>query len=179
MLKVARAVAVAAPLDAGTAHFDASNLEFTTLDVGNPSTNVIPEVVAGAVRSPGEAPAQLVGERLRRPQVVEADVEGPTNAVAFLTRPDAFVERVTEAIAAETGLRPVLSTTPVDRREPVEIGHRHALVDLVHGPPDEAELDHRAFVERVTEAIAAETGLRPVLSTTGGTSDARFIKDGK
>ena len=32
----------AEPLDGGTAHFDASNLEFTTLDVGNPATNVIP-----------------------------------------------------------------------------------------------------------------------------------------
>jgi hypothetical protein len=56
MLKVARASAgitlvaglptsivvaqglLAEPLDAGTAHFDASNLEFTTMDVGNPAT---------------------------------------------------------------------------------------------------------------------------------------------
>ena len=30
------------PLDGGTQHFDASNLEFTTLDVGNPTANVIP-----------------------------------------------------------------------------------------------------------------------------------------
>jgi succinyl-diaminopimelate desuccinylase len=29
----------------------------------------------------------------------------------------------------------------------------------------------------LVEAIAAETGRRPVLSTTGGTSDARFIKN--
>ena len=34
-----------------------------------------------------------------------------------------------------------------------------------------------AFVDLVAEAIRAETGLTPVLSTTGGTSDARFIKD--
>ena len=27
------------------------------------------------------------------------------------------------------------------------------------------------------EAVEAETGKRPALSTTGGTSDARFIKD--
>jgi succinyl-diaminopimelate desuccinylase len=32
-------------------------------------------------------------------------------------------------------------------------------------------------VELVASAVAAETGRRPVLSTTGGTSDARFIKD--
>ncbi|GGC79984.1 succinyl-diaminopimelate desuccinylase [Chelatococcus reniformis] len=33
------------------------------------------------------------------------------------------------------------------------------------------------FVELVAEAVAGETGRRPALSTTGGTSDARFIKD--
>lgn len=33
------------------------------------------------------------------------------------------------------------------------------------------------FVEIVADAAEAETGRRPALSTTGGTSDARFIKD--
>ena len=32
------------------------------------------------------------------------------------------------------------------------------------------------FVERVAKAVEAETGLKPALSTTGGTSDARFIQ---
>ena len=32
------------------------------------------------------------------------------------------------------------------------------------------------FVGLVAEAVEAETGRRPTLSTTGGTSDARFIK---
>jgi succinyl-diaminopimelate desuccinylase len=34
-----------------------------------------------------------------------------------------------------------------------------------------------AFSELVTHAVAQETGLRPELSTGGGTSDARFLKD--
>mgnify|MGYP003348442533 FL=1 len=34
-----------------------------------------------------------------------------------------------------------------------------------------------AFVGLVQDAVAAETGLVPRLSTAGGTSDARFIKD--
>jgi succinyl-diaminopimelate desuccinylase len=34
-----------------------------------------------------------------------------------------------------------------------------------------------AFSELVIAAVEAETGLRPELSTTGGTSDARFLKD--
>ena len=33
-----------------------------------------------------------------------------------------------------------------------------------------------AFVDMVAAAVEAETGRRPALSTTGGTSDARFIK---
>jgi succinyl-diaminopimelate desuccinylase len=33
------------------------------------------------------------------------------------------------------------------------------------------------FIDLVTGAISKVTGRRPALSTTGGTSDARFIKD--
>src|SRR5690606_16670419 len=32
----------AEPIDAGTGHFPATNLEVTTIDVGNPASNVIP-----------------------------------------------------------------------------------------------------------------------------------------
>src|SRR5579864_8747328 len=35
-------VALQAPLDQGSEHFDPSNLEFTTVDVGNPTVNLIP-----------------------------------------------------------------------------------------------------------------------------------------
>lgn len=34
-----------------------------------------------------------------------------------------------------------------------------------------------AFVDLVAKAVKAETGVEPVLSTSGGTSDARFVKD--
>ena len=34
-----------------------------------------------------------------------------------------------------------------------------------------------AFTDLVAGAVAAETGAAPALSTTGGTSDARFVKD--
>ncbi len=33
------------------------------------------------------------------------------------------------------------------------------------------------FVETVSDAVQAETGRMPVLSTSGGTSDARFIRN--
>ena len=35
----------------------------------------------------------------------------PTNALAFLTPPDSFVDFVADAIEAETGIRPALSTS--------------------------------------------------------------------
>ncbi len=111
---------LAAPLDEGTAHFDASNLEFTTIDVGNPASNVIPAQARAALNIRFNDlwnPASLEAELRRRLDAAAGnavryrlDVQ-PTNAVAFLTQPDAFVDLVTAAIEAETGRRPVLSTT--------------------------------------------------------------------
>ncbi len=107
------------PLDAGTAHFDASNLEITSVDVGNGATNVIP----GAAR----AVFNIRFNDLWTPESLRAEIEqrvraaapqarldlafDPTNAVAFLTTPGPFVDLVANAIAAETGRRPQLSTT--------------------------------------------------------------------
>jgi succinyl-diaminopimelate desuccinylase len=109
----------AEPLDAGTAHFDASNLEVTTVDVGNAATNVIPAEARATFNirfndlwSPTTLEAEI-GRRLREAagNVVRYSVSfDPTNAVAFLTAPDSF-GFLTEAIEAETGRRPVLSTT--------------------------------------------------------------------
>jgi len=53
-----------------------------------------------------------------------------------------------------------------------------------HGGTARAEISGEAFLtepgplsELVCAAIAAETGINPELSTSGGTSDARFLKD--
>lgn len=110
----------ASPLDAGTEHFDASNLEVTTLDVGNPATNVVP--------AQAKAVFNIRFNDLWTPETLAAEIErrlrdaagnkvryeitfDPTNAVAFLTKPGPFVTMVTEAVEAETGKRPALSTT--------------------------------------------------------------------
>jgi succinyl-diaminopimelate desuccinylase len=112
--------AMSSPLDGGTEHFDASNLEFTTVDVGNPAANVIP--------AEARATFNVRFNDLWTPQTLEAEIArrlreaagnavrytlevGPTNAVAFLTKPDAFVGVVADAVEAETGRRPALSTT--------------------------------------------------------------------
>jgi succinyl-diaminopimelate desuccinylase len=111
---------IAEPLDDGTAHFDASNLEFTTIDVGNPATNVIPATARATfnIRFNDDWTADTLGAEIRRRLDAAAgnsvryllDLQ-PSNSPAFLTRPDAFVGLVSEAIQAETGLTPVLSTT--------------------------------------------------------------------
>ncbi|CAA2155255.1 Succinyl-diaminopimelate desuccinylase [Methylobacterium brachiatum] len=119
LLRLASAL-VAEPLDGGTAHFDASNLEFTTIDVGNPATNVIPATARATfnVRFNDDWTAASLGAELRRRLEQAAgnavrftlDLQ-PSNAPAFLTQPDAFVDLVSRAIQAETGLTPTLSTT--------------------------------------------------------------------
>jgi len=119
LLRLASAL-TADPLDGGTAHFDASNLEFTTIDVGNPATNVIPASAKAVfnVRFNDDWTADTLGAEIRRRLEAAAgnavrfslDLQ-PSNSPAFLTQPDAFVDRVAEAIEAETGRRPALSTT--------------------------------------------------------------------
>jgi succinyl-diaminopimelate desuccinylase len=109
----------ASPLDQGTAHFDASNLEVTSIDVGNKAVNVIP----------AEARAQfnIRFNDLWTPETLEAEVRArldaaaqgarhevsfqPTNALAFLTRPGPFLDSLSHAIEQVTGRRPALSTT--------------------------------------------------------------------
>ena len=110
----------ATPLDQGTRHFDPSNLEVTTLDVGNPASNVVPAQARSVfnirfndVWTPETLAAEIerrlrdaAGNSIRYELVVQ-----PTNAVAFLTEPGPFVNLVADAVEAETGKRPALSTT--------------------------------------------------------------------
>jgi succinyl-diaminopimelate desuccinylase len=108
------------PLDKGTAHFDPSNLEVTTLDVGNPATNVVPAQARAVFNirfNDVWTPETLAAEIERRLREAAGNsvryeiVFEPTNAVAFLTEPGPFVAMVADAVEAETGRRPALSTT--------------------------------------------------------------------
>jgi succinyl-diaminopimelate desuccinylase len=111
---------LAAPLDAGTAHFAPSNLEMTTVDVGNPTSNVIPNEAKATFNIRFNdiwTPDSLEAEIRRRlsgaagEDVAYTVIFAPTNAVAFVTEPGPFVELAVQAIEAETGRRPRLSTT--------------------------------------------------------------------
>ncbi|MHB2166672.1 succinyl-diaminopimelate desuccinylase [Alsobacter sp. R-9] len=109
----------AAPLDAGTAHFDPSNLEVTTVDVGNSATNVIPATARATFNirfNDVWTPATLADEIRRRLAAAAGDATwsvtfDPTNATAFVTEPGPFVAFMVDAVEAATGRRPVLSTT--------------------------------------------------------------------
>ena len=117
-------------LDTGTPHFDPSTLSVTTIDTGNAASNVIPARTR-----------MTVNLRFN-------DLHSGASLADWL-------RGQADAVAAETGVRIAME---------VQVSGEAFLT-----PPG-------ALSELVTDAILAETGRRPVLSTTGGTSDARFVK---
>ena len=109
-------------LDEGTAHFPASNLELTTIDVGNPVSNVIP--MSGVLRfniryndlwTP-ETLTQWVKDRLvieklmnDKPARIDFEVSG-TPSHAFLSPLGADIETLAAVIAERNGQPPEYST---------------------------------------------------------------------
>jgi succinyl-diaminopimelate desuccinylase len=117
-------------LDEGYADFQPSNLEVTTIDVGNPTTNLIPAVATARLNirfNPAHRGADLA----------------------------AWIQA--EADRAGEGFPGTITLTPA-------ISGEAFLTE--QGP----------FTELVAGAVEAVSGQRPDLSTTGGTSDARFIR---
>ena len=110
----------ATQLDAGNDNFDPSSLSFTSFDVGNPAGNVIPSkaVLKFNIRYSTEhtyaSLKALVDEKIA---VVTHELGGKWSvthtegAEAFITEPGAFVGLVQDAVEAETGLVPKLSTS--------------------------------------------------------------------
>lgn len=153
------------PLDAGTEHFDASNLEVTTFDVGNPAANVIAAQARATFNirfndtwTP-ESLGQEIDRRLREAAGNEVRYElvlEPTNAIAFLTPPNDFVGFVSDAIEAETGHKPRLSTTGGTSDARFIVGHcpvvEFGLVGQTMHQVDErvavADLDRLAAIYR-------------------------------
>jgi len=107
-------------LDTGFPRFPASNLEITTIDVGNPATNVIPARATGRVNirfnpaHDGEAliawlteECRIAGEGFEGRVTLEPALTGN----AFITEPGPFVDILSSAVAEVTGSAPVHSTT--------------------------------------------------------------------
>lgn len=104
----------AMPLDDGTDWFQPSNLEVTDLTVGNPAHNLIPAKASArlSIRFNDQHTGAGLAERV---SAIAARHGGTARAVisgeAFLTAPGKFSDLVSEAVAAETGITPELSTT--------------------------------------------------------------------
>jgi len=117
---IARVVAALAahPFDEGTAHFDHTNLQPTTIDVGNDTTNLIPAEARARfnIRFNDAWTLETLQERIRTVAAqaagdAQAEVEFlPCNSLPFLTQPGDFTELVSEAAEHVTGLRPELAT---------------------------------------------------------------------
>ncbi len=113
------AALMAEPLDAGSAHFDPSNLEFTSVDVGNKTVNVIPAEARARFNirfndHHTQASLRALVETRARTAANGGQFHiewEPSNADVFLTKPDSFVELVSHAITETTGREPVLSTS--------------------------------------------------------------------
>ena len=114
-------------LDDGTDHFQASTLQISTIDIGNPATNVIP----------GKATA------------------------GFNVR----FNDLHSAADVETWLRQRLDNIGGDYDLDIYVSGESFLT-----PPG-------SLSGAIADAVEKVTGNRPELSTSGGTSDARFIKD--
>ena len=119
------------PLDKGSHKFDPSNLEFTSIDIGNPTVNLIP----------GEARARF---NIR------------FNDCHDYASLKALVEQRAKKAAGDK-VRWTIDWEPSN-------------ADVFYTEPS-------PFTDVVVGAVAEVTGKTPKLSTSGGTSDARFIKD--
>lgn len=121
----------AEPLDEGTEHFEPSNLEVVTVDVANPAVNVIPAKAEAALNirfNSCHTAASLQSWIEEQCEIVRTELGGEWD-LTFRSSADCFM--------TEPGL----------------------------------------FVDLVRDAVQAETGRVPDLTTNGGTSDARFIKN--
>ena len=118
-------------LDQGNALFDPSTLAITTVDTGNPATNVIPALARATLN------------------IRFNDLHTGASLSQWLHAEAA-------AVQAEMGIELGLS---------IKISGE----SFVTAPGD--------FTDMVANAVEAECGIRPVLSTSGGTSDARFVKN--
>lgn len=118
-------------LDQGTEHFDQSTLAITTIDTGNPAGNVIPAQCSANVN------------------IRFNDAHTGADLTAWL-------QSEADKVIAETGVSIAMK---------VKISGESFMT-----PPGELS-------SLIANAVQAELGVTPEMSTTGGTSDARFVKD--
>ncbi|CAM5445000.1 Succinyl-diaminopimelate desuccinylase [Mycolicibacterium aubagnense] len=126
--------------DKGTKDFQPTNLEVTSIDVGNPATNVIP--------AKASATFNIRFNDTWDAETVQAEIHNRLDAASGRKK---YRKGRKEPIDFELVWK--------DRPSHVFLTRDDKLIDTLSG------------------SVAAVTGRKPQLSTSGGTSDARFIKD--
>jgi succinyl-diaminopimelate desuccinylase len=106
----------AKPLDDGTEHFQPSSVVISTIDVGNPATNVIPAVARATfnIRFNDHHTQASLGKWIRASfDAVGGDYEfrQQDNGEAFLCAPGRLAGIVADAARKVTGVTPDMSTT--------------------------------------------------------------------
>ncbi len=128
------------PFDEGTAMFQPTNLEVTSVDVGNAATNVIPAKAMASFNVrfndlwTGDTVKQEIKSRFEKGATRSIIRKGKDTPVRFEIE---WIGRVSHVFLTKDDM----------------------------------------LIDTLTNAIKAVTGKTPELSTGGGTSDARFIKD--
>ena len=108
-----------APLDKGSAHFEPSNLVFTTFDVGNPANNVSPATAHATcnirfndLHTPEslDALVRRAADEAAGNSGVSIGIETQLSGVSFLTRPGAYTGLIAAAVMEVNGKAPDFST---------------------------------------------------------------------
>ena len=107
------------PLDQGSEHFQPSTLALTSIDTGNPASNVIPAAARAAFNirfndlhssaSLGAWVAEIAAREAAEPELT-VQLDWKVSGESFVTQPGPRVEAVASAITAATNRQPQLTT---------------------------------------------------------------------
>ncbi|MEP9398080.1 succinyl-diaminopimelate desuccinylase [Mesorhizobium sp. KR2-14] len=126
--------------DEGTQDFQPTNLEITTVDVGNPATNVIP--------AKATATFNIRFNDTWTAETIQAEIHNRLDVASGRKK------------------------YRKGRKEPIEFE-----LAWRDGPSHVFLTRDEKLIETLSGSVEAVVGRKPALSTSGGTSDARFIKD--
>ncbi|MCY4238362.1 MAG: succinyl-diaminopimelate desuccinylase [Rhodospirillaceae bacterium] len=106
-------------IDDGTEHFQATTLQVSTVDVGNPASNIIPARASATFNSrfndlwSGETLEAWIRERFDTALCAgeQYDLSIRVSGESFLCPPGPFSDAIADAVEAELGRRPALGTT--------------------------------------------------------------------
>ncbi|PVH29165.1 succinyl-diaminopimelate desuccinylase [Pararhodobacter oceanensis] len=157
-------------LDEGNENFDASTLALTTIDTGNPASNVIPASSRAVLNirfndlHSGESLSQWVraqADAVAAETGIAFDLQIKISGESFVTEPGRFTDLVAGAVQAETGRTPVLSTSggTSDARfvkshcPVVEVG---LVGDSMHQTDENVRVDHVHQLKAIYSRILAD-----------------------